>query len=27
LTSSGFVTEAYLALSMHRHWGSYYKWL
>jgi DDE superfamily endonuclease len=27
LTSTGFVTEAYLALSMHRHWGSYYKWL
>jgi hypothetical protein len=27
LTSTGFVTEAYLSLSMHRHWGSYYKWL
>jgi hypothetical protein len=27
LTSTGFVTDAYLALSMHRHWGSYYKWL
>jgi DDE superfamily endonuclease len=27
LTSTGFVTEAYLALTMHRHWGSYYKWL
>jgi len=27
LTSTGFVTEAYLALSMHSHWSSYYKWL
>jgi hypothetical protein len=27
LTSTGFVTDAYLALSMQRHWSSYYKWL
>ena len=27
LTSSGFVTEAYLILDMSRHWSSYYKWL
>ena len=27
LTSSGFVTEAYLILSMQNHWSSYYKWL
>ena len=27
LTSTGFVTDAYLALSMERHWSSYYKWL
>jgi len=27
LTSSGFVTDAYLMLDMSRHWSSYYKWL
>jgi hypothetical protein len=27
LTSSGFVTDAYLILDMSRHWTSYYKWL
>ena len=27
LTSSGFVTDAYLVLDMTRHWSSYYKWL
>ena len=27
LTSTGFVTEAYLMLDMTRHWSSYYKWL
>ena len=27
LTSTGFVTDAYLMLDMSRHWGSYYKWL
>ena len=27
LTPAGFVTEAYLALDMRNHWGSYYKWL
>ena len=27
LTSSGFVTEAYLILDMRNHWTSYYKWL
>ena len=27
LSSSGFVSEAYLALDMVRHWNSYYKWL
>jgi hypothetical protein len=27
LTSSGFVAEEFLGLSMHRHKGSYYKWL
>ena len=27
LTSTGFVTDAYLMLNMHNHWTSYYKWL
>jgi len=27
LTSTGFVTEAYLTLDMQNHWTSYYKWL
>lgn len=27
LTERGFVTQAYLALPMKRHWTSYYKWL
>ena len=27
LTQAGFVTQAWLAISMHRHWTSYYKWL
>jgi len=27
LTSTGFVTDAYLMLDMSRHWNSYYKWL
>ncbi len=27
LTSTGFVTDAYLMLDMSRHWTSYYKWL
>ena len=27
LTSSGFVTDAYLLMDMRRHWTSYYKWL
>ncbi len=27
LTSTGFVTDAYLMLDMSRHWSSYYKWL
>jgi len=27
LTQAGFVTQAYLALPMKRHWTSYYKWL
>ncbi len=27
LTSTGFVTDAYLLLNMSRHWNSYYKWL
>ncbi len=27
LTEAGFVTQAYLALPMKRHWTSYYKWL
>ena len=27
LTTSGFVTEAYLILDMRNHWTSYYKWL
>ncbi|MCU7806204.1 MAG: transposase [Candidatus Thiodiazotropha sp. (ex Lucinoma borealis)] len=27
LTSTGFVTDAYLILDMSRHWNSYYKWL
>jgi hypothetical protein len=27
LTQTGFVTQAWLAVNMHRHWTSYYKWL
>lgn len=27
LTSTGFVTDAYLMLDMRNHWTSYYKWL
>ena len=27
LTPAGFVTEAYLVVTMHNHWSSYYKWL
>lgn len=27
LTPTGFVTDAYLMLTMHNHWTSYYKWL
>lgn len=27
LTSTGFVTDAFLILDMRRHWSSYYKWL
>lgn len=27
LSQAGFVTQAYLALPMKRHWTSYYKWL
>lgn len=27
LTPSGFVTDAYLMVSMRNHWSSYYKWL
>lgn len=27
LTSSGFVSDAYLILNMRNHWTSYYKWL
>lgn len=27
LTSTGFVTDAYLMVSMRNHWTSYYKWL
>ena len=27
LTQAGFVTQAYLAMNMKRHWTSYYKWL
>ncbi|MDH4101575.1 MAG: transposase [Nitrospirota bacterium] len=27
LTQAGFVTQAWLAVDMHRHWTSYYKWL
>ena len=27
LTQAGFVTQAWLAVNMHRHWTSYYKWL
>jgi len=27
LTTSGFVTDAYLIIQMKNHWGSYYKWL
>ena len=27
LTQAGFVTQAWLAIDMHRHWTSYYKWL
>jgi len=25
LTQAGFVTQAWLAVNMHRHWTSYYK--
>ena len=27
LSQAGFVTQAWLAINMHRHWTSYYKWL
>ncbi|SDX07373.1 hypothetical protein SAMN05421882_10561, partial [Nitrosomonas communis] len=27
LTPTGFVTDAYLMLTMRNHWTSYYKWL
>ena len=27
LTSTGFVTDAYMMMDMSRHWSSYYKWL
>ena len=27
LTPAGFVTEAYLVVTMRNHWSSYYKWL
>lgn len=27
LTPRGFVTDAYLMLTMRNHWTSYYKWL
>jgi len=27
LSQAGFVTQAWLAVNMHRHWTSYYKWL
>ena len=27
ITQAGFVTQAWLAVNMHRHWTSYYKWL
>ena len=27
LTQAGFVTQAWIAINMHRHWTSYYKWL
>jgi hypothetical protein len=27
LTQAGFVTQAWLAVKMHRHWTTYYKWL
>lgn len=27
LTSTGFVTDAYLMINMRNHWTSYYKWL
>ena len=27
LTQAGFVTQAWLAINMYRHWTSYYKWL
>lgn len=27
LSSSGFITDAYLAVGMTRHWTNYYKWL
>ena len=27
LTTSGFVTNAYLTIQMKNHWGSYYKWI
>ncbi|WP_419648329.1 hypothetical protein [Thiolapillus sp.] len=26
LTPAGFVTEAYLVVTMRNHWSSYYKW-
>lgn len=27
LSQAGFVTRAWMAVNMHRHWTSYYKWL
>lgn len=27
LTQTGFVTDAQMAISTKRHWGSYYKWI
>lgn len=27
LTPTGFVTDAYLMLTMRNHWTSYYKWI
>ena len=27
LTTTGFVTDAYLMVQMQNHWSSYYKWL